>query len=782
MKALLDRFNLVGSLLILPILAVIGKDVLAQTQIATSASVSNACFSIGSPVTSIGEWWTSGAFNVVNTCSTSQNASGLQVTITSSGTTLTPALFQFNSVSGLYFPPPVYWAASSGTFAAGNKGAVVLTLNTTGLIQPSGLATVSYGYNPQGVLPGSFSYAFNGGVVAPGSISLSVNSISLKTICIGNNSCKIPLTLTGQNGSYESVVATITNSNAGTLLNAKINGLNPGSYTLGVANSSLPSTVTFSAPTIIVVTGQSVAESALFSITPLTTGSVGYTLLQPGTISLASNQIHLNLLNSSGSSVGSQSAIFGIATSFSNIAAGSYTITSSGLADAVAGIYYAPLKQSVSVLAGGTTNIGNIGFSKVSSGIVPLILNVSGLATGDTATVTITDSNNYTFNTVTVGNGNTTLNLLTGDKVVFNFSVSSKYSAVNPASVTVASGNNIEVPFSVAPAASGQIVGYFETWEATATWESATYSIAAVPAYVNIMPLAFAMPNSTYVAGSYNFAAAGLGISASPKVALGAIKIAQSKGQKVLLSVGGATYQNFANLNVPATIALVNDLGLDGIDIDFEPSSGSCSNLNTTQISCPTDSQLISIIKQFRTALNQLGQTNGKKMYLSAAVWSIGAYGTSSYPTTKYGPVGSNSGIWINPLKQVGTDFDYLFLMSYDAGVYTPTGTTCPSSAAACYDPQAALAAYQSLYSGPVFQGIEVPPEAWGGNVSTPASDLALAAADSKNGGAGIMIWALQVQGNDGAGNVNSNNYLQPICSLFNPGNTSLCNQAIPMN
>jgi chitinase len=322
------------------------------------------------------------------------------------------------------------------------------------------------------------------------------------------------------------------------------------------------------------------------------------------------------------------------------------------------------------------------------------------------------------------------------------------------------------------PSTHGQIVGYFETWQATATWESTTYSIANIPSYVNIMPLAFARPDSTYVAGSYNFNAAGLGIAATPAVAIGAIKLAQAKGQKVLLSVGGATYQKFSALNVPATIALVKDLGLDGIDIDFEPSSGSCSNLNTNQLSCPTDSQLISIITQLRAGLDGLRPD----MILTAAVWSIGAYGTPSYPTTIYGPVGNNSGIWVNPLKQVGDKLNYLFLMSYDAGVYTPTGTRCTS--AACYDPTAALKAYLSLFSGPVYQGIEVPPEAWGGNVSTPANDVTLASTAASNGGSGIMIWALQVQG-DG---YTSNSYLQPICLLYNTGNASLCNQTIPQN
>lgn len=276
------------------------------------------------------------------------------------------------------------------------------------------------------------------------------------------------------------------------------------------------------------------------------------------------------------------------------------------------------------------------------------------------------------------------------------------------------------------------------------------------------------LPNS----GSFS----GTGLDFTPAFSLvkSSVGIAQGKGQKILLSVGGATYQNFNKINVPALIGIVRDLGLDGIDLDFEPSGGNCSNLNTAQISCSTDTQLINIITQLRAGLD----TIRPNMTLAAAVWSIGAYGTVNYPTTKYGPVGANSGIWINPLKQVGNKFNELYLMSYDAGVYTPTGTACQAGTAACYDPSAALLAYKSIFSGPVYQGIEVPPEAWGGNVLTPAKAVALATTAAKAGGAGTMLWALEVQG---AG-YTSNSFLQPICSLYNPNSPNLCSQLIPLN
>lgn len=609
-----------------------------------------------------------------------------------------------------------------------------------------------------------------------GSIALSVDATSLKSVCTGSTSCNIPLVLNGQNGAFQSTVTTITNSNAGTIVKVNVTGLNTGNYTLTVPNGSLPSQVTFSAAPISVVAGTTpVSATATFSVTPISTGSVNYTVVQPNGITLGSNSITVNLVNSSNATVGSNATTFGQAASFNNITAGSYNLTSYGLADAKTGVYYSPLKQAATITAGAATNLGNVNFTKVSSGIVPVILSVTGLQGNDVATVTVTDSYNYTFNVFSVANGQTSLNMLNNDNVVFNISIPTKYKTVSPVSATISSGKVVSIGVSQAPAPVGQIVGYYETWLARATWEASTYSLANIPAYVNTITIAFAKPDAVYTSGSFS----GTGLDFTPSFSLveSSIAIAHSKGQKVLLSVGGATYQNFTNLHEVDLANIVKDLHLDGIDIDFEPSAGNCSNLNTTSISCPTDVQLESYISRLRTALDKVRPG----LTLSAAVWSIGAYGTPTYPTTqngivKYGPVGANSGIWVNPLKNVGSKLDELFLMSYDAGVYTPTGTTCSSYA--CYDPSAALSAYKAIYSGPIYQGIEVPPEAWGGNVLTPTNSVNLATTAASLGAAGTMIWALEVQGNG----YTSNSFLQPICLLYNPSATSLCSQLVPLN
>lgn len=747
-----------------------------QPQIVTAIASSTSCLAINSSTTSLGAWWTSGQFNITNTCNTNQVINGLVINFISSASTLNAANFQLNSINGLYFGPPAYWAQANLTFTKATSSAVAATIsiagNVNGYIQPNTAATVSFGYNPSGTIPGAFSYSIQGAApVTQGNLLTNIDATALSSACTTMAPCNIPVYLTGQNGNFNQTIATITNANAGTKFSVTVNAITTGIYTL--STGTLPQYATVSnAGNITINSNVTTNANITFAYNRPTLGSLSYNIASLTTFTPSSNIVTMYLTGPSGSL--SNTSSYGASTSVANLVTGTYTATTkNGIADAIGGNYYDAYSNSKLVISSGTTTLGNIQLTKDVAAPIAITLNISGLNSSDVATIQLSDNytqtgqttQQFTYNPINnIKNGITILKLLPGDNIVFNVTVPSIYNTVNPISYTVAANGTISVVITKPAPVTGKIVGYFETWQATATWDPATYSIATVPAYVNIMPLAFAKPDSTYIAGSYNFNAAGLGIASTSSVAVGAIANAQAKGQKVLLSVGGATYQNFAALNVPATIALVKDLNLDGIDLDFEPSSGSCTNLNNElTLNCPTDAQLISIITQLRNGLDNYKPG----LMLTAATWSIGAYGTSKYPTTTNGPVGSNSGIWINPLKQVGNKLNAIFLMSYDAGNASTTG----------YDPATALKAYISLYSGPVYQGIEVPPEAWGGNVSTPSQDVALATTAINNGGAGVMIWALQVQG---AG-YTASSYLQPICTIFNPG-SALCSQTIPLH
>jgi len=136
---------------------------------------------------------------------------------------------------------------------------------------------------------------------------------------------------------------------------------------------------------------------------------------------------------------------------------------------------------------------------------------------------------------------------------------------------------------SAAPAGEGSaaqlggraFVGYHPSWD---DHETSLGSIAGK--YSHVM-LSFARPNfvwSGLESGTWN--GTGLEFSASPDKVKEEIALLSATGAKVILSVGGASYGGWSALaaeaghdNQPIKNALtqiVRDLGLDGLDVDYE--------------------------------------------------------------------------------------------------------------------------------------------------------------------------------------------------------------------
>jgi chitinase len=89
-----------------------------------------------------------------------------------------------------------------------------------------------------------------------------------------------------------------------------------------------------------------------------------------------------------------------------------------------------------------------------------------------------------------------------------------------------------------------------------------------------------------------------------------------------------------------------------------------------------------------------------------------------------------------------GQSLDLINIMSYDAGNLASTG----------FDPKESLRAHRAAWpSAAVVMGVEVPPEAWGGNVVTLAQVDDYAAYTKAQGGAGMMIWSLHKKGTPSA-------------------------------
>jgi len=299
------------------------------------------------------------------------------------------------------------------------------------------------------------------------------------------------------------------------------------------------------------------------------------------------------------------------------------------------------------------------------------------------------------------------------------------------------------------------IGGYYASWSAAWASTGQAHTLSQIPSWVNRVLVAFAIPNMTYQKGSNSLSGTGLQFSSDFSIVQAAIALAHKNNpnQKFILSVGGATYP-WANPNYQAIINLMVDLGLDGVDIDFEDQP-QCTGVDSVNLACSTDQTLIGIITSLRSLM-----PSGK--LLTAAAFSVGAYGTPTFPNAKYGPSSGYAGMWVNPIKSVGTKLDEIFIMSYDASP--------------AYSQTSAFDAYSAIYGGTLHLGLEVPPEAWGGYVLTVSDATKFATyVQSKGTNGGMFIWSFEKT----QGSTTANTFLQPICQLYG---YSTCSQAIPLN
>ena len=189
---------------------------------------------------------------------------------------------------------------------------------------------------------------------------------------------------------------------------------------------------------------------------------------------------------------------------------------------------------------------------------------------------------------------------------------------------------------------------------------------------------------------------------------------------------------------IESILKYIDQYDLDGIDLDYENEPG-CQLVGNSP-KCGTDQVLTNLIEDFGKALANHNAQRNKKILLSAAPFSVGAYYNGDY--TKAKPYSSHSGMWVNPLKSAGHYLDIINIMSYDAGHYTFEDTR--NSRSGDFNPIESYKAYKAIFKGIVNVGIEAPPEAWGGNVVEANHIKMIASNIQKSSGDGLFIWSLQ--------------------------------------
>jgi len=220
---------------------------------------------------------------------------------------------------------------------------------------------------------------------------------------------------------------------------------------------------------------------------------------------------------------------------------------------------------------------------------------------------------------------------------------------------------------------------YLGSWSCKWTSSAKDSDLANIK-NANIVYISFAFPDCKYKLGQNSWDGTGLLFSSDFAVIKEAIKILKSKGVVVMLSIGGASYPFSRNFNADGAANLVKDLGLHGIDIDWENHSEK---------------------ESFGKYIAETRRALGDNYAVSTAAFSVGAYGEGKFANQP--PSGDHTGMNLAGLKSNGKQLDWINIMTYDASDV--------------FDPTMAYNAYRSYYAGPLMIGGEVPPEAWGGHV-----------------------------------------------------------------
>ena len=349
---------------------------------------------------------------------------------------------------------------------------------------------------------------------------------------------------------------------------------------------------------------------------------------------------------------------------------------------------------------------------------------------------------------------------------------------------------------SPSPIVAGRrhLIGYFPSWsdpyyyyagysgtpmtDAQLLTASKLAQISTTP-YTDVC-LSFAQPNFTWAGLAANsWAGTGLSFSSAPQDVVQAIRLLHNAGKRVILSVGGATYSNWAAMaadagksmggtTAPTKTALAQilvDLKIDGLDVDYEIDGASAANIT----------QYAQATQAMREAVDAATAMDQRIRILALAAWSTGADFTAQVPnpakpnqisywggsagrerlmlTTKV-VSGAHAG------QQVSGLLDILSVMAYDAG--------CQH-----FDPVVAYDQYRQLMpaSASVSLGLEIPTESWGGatlvvnnsDASSPGTSIVVndqygntvnapysvqrsgshVAADKTNASDGLMVWEI---------------------------------------
>lgn len=286
-------------------------------------------------------------------------------------------------------------------------------------------------------------------------------------------------------------------------------------------------------------------------------------------------------------------------------------------------------------------------------------------------------------------------------------------------------------------------VAYHDSWNEWPATTPQQTSLARLPSYIGVVLLAFARPDTMY-RGGLDISHTGLEYQMTGRVLRDAIALLKHDHPRtrVLLSVGGAAYRRWDRADPAAVATLVSDFGLDGVDIDYEPSDPQCGANAEGVVNCSTDHVWDEIIAAFRGALP-------RPLLLTASAWSVGAYGERDYRDSR--PRSPYSGIMLALLRTArASDLDLISINAYDAG---------PD-----FDPLEAFRAYRNAWAGRLALGVEVRLQGGAGPFHSAAKAEALAHQIANDRYGGMMLYPLLAMPNGAADQPTASDLALALC------------------
>ncbi|MFF3637133.1 chitinase [Streptomyces sp. NPDC002250] len=213
------------------------------------------------------------------------------------------------------------------------------------------------------------------------------------------------------------------------------------------------------------------------------------------------------------------------------------------------------------------------------------------------------------------------------------------------------------------------LVGYLHTTFANG---SGYTRLADVPDSWDVIDLAFGEPTSV-TSGDIRFDRCP--VTECPNVESdadfkAAVRAKQAAGKKVLISIGGQNGQVQLTTTaardafVASVSKIIDDYGLDGLDIDFEGHSLSL-NTNDTDFRNPTTPVIVNLI----SALKTLKARYGSKFVLSMAPETFFVQnGYQYYGTGKWGGQDPRCGAYLPVIHALRDDLTLLHVQDYNSG------------------------------------------------------------------------------------------------------------------